>query len=268
MHTDIVVVISVCRHVASASSGGSISDLPIAAFLSACRLGLGPQHDALQDLLAHAPPNDTPDPAAPASCLPTANTSNPIPKPAAEALLLTAARVRTFAQQRHLTNASGFFFAREDRLFLVTSRHVVVDDPSQYHPDRLDIELHIDRDNLGASTWFSLALYERGMSLWRQASDSGGEIDVAILEVPKNRLPRTAIFDAFGPEHLPAANATMPIGSSVLIVGFPLGFRDSLHHLPVVRQGISLLRSACGFRAKAALLPMREPTAAQAARPS
>jgi hypothetical protein len=39
-----------------------------------------------------------------------------------------------------------------------------------HHPDRLDIELYIDRDNLGASTWFSLPLYERGMRLWRRAS--------------------------------------------------------------------------------------------------
>jgi hypothetical protein len=30
--------------------------------------------------------------------------------------------------------------------------------------------LNIDRDNLGASTWFSLPLYERGMRLWRRAS--------------------------------------------------------------------------------------------------
>jgi hypothetical protein len=32
----------------------------------------------------------------------------------------------------------------------------------------------------------------------------------------------------------------------VLIVGFPLGFHDSLHHLPVVRQGI--IASAFGLR--------------------
>ena len=41
-----------------------------------------------------------------------------------EPLLLTAARVLTFEQQRPLTNASGFFFERDKRLFLVTSRRV------------------------------------------------------------------------------------------------------------------------------------------------
>nr|WP_232072618.1 serine protease [Paraburkholderia pallida] len=145
-----------------------------------------------------------------------------------------------------MTNASGFFFTRNDRLFLVTSRHVLIDPPSQHFPDRIEVELHVDRDNLGASAWFSLPLYSGGSSLWRQASDDGGDVDVAALEVWKDRLPPGAVLDAFGPEHLPAPGHTMPVGASVLIVGFPLGFHDSLHHLPIVRQGV--IASAFGLR--------------------
>jgi hypothetical protein len=61
-----------------------------------------------------------------------------------EPLLLTSARVSTFAGQRLLTGASGFFFEREGRLFLVTSRHVMVDEPSAHFPNRIEIELHTD----------------------------------------------------------------------------------------------------------------------------
>ena len=65
-----------------------------------------------------------------------------------DSLLLSAARVLTFEGQRPLTNASGFFFERGRRLFLVTSRHVVVDEPSEHFPDRIEIELHTDEKNL------------------------------------------------------------------------------------------------------------------------
>jgi len=53
-----------------------------------------------------------------------------------EPLLLTTARVSTFEGKRLLTCSSGFFFEREGRLFLVTSRHVVVDNllPSSNAP--------------------------------------------------------------------------------------------------------------------------------------
>ena len=46
-----------------------------------------------------------------------------------ESLLLTAARISTFDEQRLLTNASGFFFERDARLFVVTSRHARIDEP-------------------------------------------------------------------------------------------------------------------------------------------
>ena len=236
---------AVIRHVPNAASGGAVTDVAVEAFLAAGKSGpKGPQYDALEELLTRAPSGHARRDTVPSS--PPANTAGIAHKPAAEALLLSAARVRTFAQLRHMTNASGFFFARNDRLFFVTSRHVVIDSPSRHFPDRIEVELHIDRDNLGASTWFSLPLYSGGRSLWRQASDDGGDVDVAVLEVWKDRLPPGAVFDAFGPEHLPAPGHTMPAGASVLIVGFPLGFHDSLHHLPIVRQGA--IASAFGLR--------------------
>nr|WP_061165122.1 serine protease [Caballeronia temeraria] len=163
-----------------------------------------------------------------------------------DSLLLTVVQVRTFAQTRGLTGASGFLFARGERLFLVTSRHVMSDAPSQHYPDRLEIEMHVDPGNLGASEWVSLPLYLDGMSLWRQATDSGGEIDVALLDIPRTRLPRGALFRAFGPQHIAASSEPVEIGASVLIVGFPLSFHDSLHHLPVVRHGI--IASSFGLR--------------------
>ncbi|MEP6825053.1 MAG: serine protease, partial [Ramlibacter sp.] len=64
-----------------------------------------------------------------------------------ETLLLAAARVCTFENQRLMTNASGFFFERGERLFLVTSRHVMIDEPSKHFPNRIEIELHVDPDN-------------------------------------------------------------------------------------------------------------------------
>lgn len=153
-----------------------------------------------------------------------------------EPILLTAARVFTFAQQRQLTNASGFFFERDGRLFLVTSRHVMYDQPSGHFPDRVEIELHIDPDNIARSTGFSIPLYRDGKRLWRQGQDSAGEIDVAVIELERKALPPSAVYRAFNPTHLHGTDAQVEVGSSVRVIGFPLGFHDTLHHLPVVRQ--------------------------------
>jgi hypothetical protein len=161
-------------------------------------------------------------------------------------LLLTAARIVTFEQQRPLTNASGFFFERDERLFLVTSRHVLVDEPTAHYPDRLEIELHIDPDNLASSTGFSVPLYQDGKSAWREGLDSAGGIDVAVIEIERPALPDTAVYRAFTPDHLHRPTDLVEVGTPLLIVGFPLGFHDALHHMPVVRHAI--VASSFGLR--------------------
>jgi hypothetical protein len=163
-----------------------------------------------------------------------------------DSLLLSATRIATFENQRALTNASGFFFERDERLYLVTSRHVLIDRPSKHHPNRIEIEIHTDADDLGRSARFSLLLYRDGKSTWRQGTDGSGEIDVAMIEIDREALPANAVLHAFTPAHLLHPPATVEVGSSVLIVGFPLGFHDTLHHLPVVRQ--SVVASAYGMR--------------------
>ena len=125
-----------------------------------------------------------------------------------EPLLLTTARVSTFDGQRPLTGASGFFFARGERLFLVTSRHVVIDKPSKHFPDRLEIELHTDADNLTRSIGLSVLLYRDGKSVWHQGKDSGGEIDVAVIELERAALPAdggAALLHAGAPAGFAAA---------------------------------------------------------------
>jgi S1-C subfamily serine protease len=166
--------------------------------------------------------------------------------PPIDSLLFAATRIGTFEHQRALTNATGFFFERDERLYLVTSRHVLIDAPSEHFPNRIEIGLHTSERDLGQSTGFSLLLYRDGKSTWHQGSDSGGDIDVAMIEVDRSALPEAAVLHAFTPQHLQPGPEAIEVGSSVLIVGFPLGFHDQLHHLPVVRQ--SVIASAFGIR--------------------
>lgn len=166
-----------------------------------------------------------------------------------EPLLLCAARIVTFQQNQALTNASSFFFKREGRLFLVTSRHVFIDKPSKHFPDRIEIELHTDRENMVKSEQFSVSLYAGGKSVWRQGSDSAGDIDVAVIELDLSALPESAVYCAFTPAHLPDFDQ-IEIGTSLLVVGFPLGFHDTLHHMPVVRHAISASSFGLRFQGK------------------
>ncbi|MEO8144776.1 MAG: serine protease [Betaproteobacteria bacterium] len=163
-----------------------------------------------------------------------------------ESLLLAVTRVTTMFGQRTLTNATGFFFERDERLFLITSRHVVLDKPSKHFPDRLEIELHVDPENVADTVGFSIPLYRDGKSLWREGFDATSAIDVVALELERGALPESLSFHAFTPAHLVERLEQVEIGTSVLIVGFPLGVHDELHRLPVARHAV--IASAFGIR--------------------
>jgi len=165
-----------------------------------------------------------------------------------ESILLTAAHIHTFNGDSQLTNATGFFFERDGRLFLVTSRHVFIDEPNDHRPDRIEIELHTDPDNVAESTRFSIPLYEEKTAAWRQGIDSAGEIDVAAIEIDREKLPEETLMHAFTPEHLQDPGGQVEVGTSILVVGFPLGFHDTLHHMPVARHAV--IASSFGLRFK------------------
>jgi hypothetical protein len=167
-----------------------------------------------------------------------------------EPILLTAARISTFNEALLLTNASGFFFERDDRLFLVTSRHVLFGKTAKHFPTRIEIELHTNVDNIAESTGFSIPLYHEGKSLWRTGLDAVGEIDVAVIELNRSALPKTAVYRAFSPHHLLSSLDQVEVGSSLLIVGFPLASmtRSITRRSPAMPS--SLRHSACASKVK------------------
>lgn len=163
-----------------------------------------------------------------------------------EPLLLSTTRVLTFDGTAALTSASGFFFRRDGRLHLVTCRHVLLEEPTEHHPDRIEIEVHTDAETLAATVGVSILLYADGKAIWREASDTAGAIDIAVIPIDEAAWPARAAVRPFGPEHLVSSLDTVRVGDRLLIPGYPLGFHDTVHHLPVVRQ--ACVASAFGVR--------------------
>ena len=163
-----------------------------------------------------------------------------------ESLLLAVTRVMTYSADKPPTNATGIFFERDGRLYLITNRHVVIDEPSGHQPERIELDLHVDPDNVAEVVPFSVPLYADEQPVWVEAVDAGGMVDVVAIELDRVALPPTLSLFAFTPEHLLKDLDAVEIGTAVRIVGFPLGFHDTVHRLPVARQAV--VASAFGIR--------------------
>lgn len=163
-----------------------------------------------------------------------------------DGLLQTTTRITTFAADRRLSSASAFFYRDDERLFLISNRHVFADAPNGHEPDRLEIGLHTDPQDLTRHAVVSLPLWQQGRPQWREISDAGGPVDIAALEIPAGRLPPDAAFQAFDPSHLEAGDEQVSVGDALTIAGFPLGFHDTVFHLAVARS--ATIASAYGVR--------------------
>lgn len=163
-----------------------------------------------------------------------------------EPLLLTTTRVSTFRGRQALTAATGFFFRRDERLFLATSRHVLHDAGTGHYPDRIELVLHVDASDLTRTAVFSVLLYRDERAIWKQGIDTGGEVDVAVLELDRAALPAGVVLRAFEPQHLQRDLREIEVGTALLVVGFPLGFYDTRYYLPIARHAI--IASSFGVR--------------------
>ncbi len=59
---------------------------------------------------------------------------------------------------------------------------------------------------------------------------------VVAIELEQSALPKSMVYEAFSPETILTPESIVEVGTSLMVVGFPLGFSDTLHNLPVVRQ--------------------------------
>lgn len=146
--------------------------------------------------------------------------------------------IEMFISDTPLGTATGFFFRSRDsgRTFLITNRHVVINEKEQRFPDRLKLWLHLDRKDLRQNDYYDVALYgdkERKQKRWTEINP---DIDVVAIELSNRDLEKFRI-SAFTSTDFAPAGMQVSIGEPVVIIGYPEGFSDTLHNLPVSRQG-------------------------------
>ena len=150
-------------------------------------------------------------------------------------MYLRVAKVLTFAGGQPLTNATGFFYQHDDFLYLITSRHVVINEAACHRPDRLQVSLHSNPGDIQQRHELSVPLYARGVPQW-YAHPNCRSADVVAIAVNDPHVLRDLYVVAFCHDDIVRKCEAMPLGQGVLILGFPLGFHDALHNLPIVRS--------------------------------
>jgi len=66
---------------------------------------------------------------------------------------------------------SGFFYCnRENRLFLITNRHVIIDEDHGYFPNVIRIRIHTNRSDLRQNEYYDIHLYNKSKKMWIESA--------------------------------------------------------------------------------------------------
>jgi len=150
-------------------------------------------------------------------------------------LVVTVTRVLQIRGDSEVGSASGFFYLNRERLFLVTNRHVVIDETKGHRPDALKIRVHTDPTNITRNIDIVTPLYEGTERRWLESEETNA--DVAAIELNRSEI-EGYVIKAFSAANMPPNDVVIDLGESVLVLGYPLGFYDDIHNLPIIRNAI------------------------------
>ncbi|MHA1974868.1 MAG: S1 family peptidase [Candidatus Hodarchaeales archaeon] len=134
-------------------------------------------------------------------------------------------------------SATGFFLKIKSRTWLITNRHVVINEDNQFYPDRLSILVHTNAENHNDNEEINIDLYENGKQVWKNFAYEEGLRDVVAIDLSNKIYTNINLINAYTKNNLPSKDQNIDVGENVLIVGYPVGFYDKINNFPIIKSG-------------------------------
>jgi len=134
-------------------------------------------------------------------------------------------------------SATGFFFEHKNTFYLITNRHVVIDEDDHFYPDHLTLRVHTSNKVLTQNRNVQVPLYDRkGGRRWLEHPTLGSEVDVVAIKIRDFVSSKDVLSPWDETSFFPSAYV-IGVGETVVVLGYPLGFYDIINNLPIARSG-------------------------------
>jgi len=139
------------------------------------------------------------------------------------------------SQPTNTGSATGFFYKNESDVYLVTNRHVVVDERENFYPDHLRIRVHTSNTDLLPNRDVDIPLYDGGTPFYLE-HQYGNNVDVVAIKI-NSYLESNDFIHPWSANYFPQQNDLIELGDPVIVMGYPMAFYDKRHNLPISRSG-------------------------------
>lgn len=150
--------------------------------------------------------------------------------------------------------ASGFFFAHRGKKYLITNRHIVINEKTGMFPDHLKFYIHLNKDDPKSIRYVSVPLYKDCRKLWLEhvdndPSDDKKIIDVVAIEISSEMNHYDKCINYWSTKNMELHDASLYNSFiNISLIGYPLGFYDEENMLPIKRSGAIASLYGADFR--------------------
>jgi hypothetical protein len=128
---------------------------------------------------------------------------------------------------------TGFFYSNltSQSRFLITNRHVIINENEDYFPNFIRVRLHTDMTDVTENEDYDIPLYDSTKKLWRESTQRGADmvaIPVDVSDLSVNGMHAVS----FASNNLLPSEIQLHLNDDVFVLGYPLDIFDRLHNLP------------------------------------
>ena len=157
-------------------------------------------------------------------------------------IYLTVTIVFVMLNGQDMGKATGFFYVREGKTYLITNMHVVKDfeiADRKIDPDCLRLMLHTNARDIRENMPLEIPLYKDRKPVWfSHPSYPDSKIDIAVIPLDQNKLEKKYTYRGLSQEVLYPSKYIIQPGEEIFVMGYPLGIFDNFHNLPLSRDAM------------------------------
>jgi len=148
--------------------------------------------------------------------------------------------ILSIEQKNRQKTATGFFYKdveRENTLYLITNRHVAIDEREGFYADYLRIEIHSSTEITRQVRVVQIPLYDdEHRPIWLEYPRLE-EMYVDIIAINlQNYFQDGDYYYYWDKNDYPSLSQIISQGHLIRVIGYPLGIHDYIHKLPIARH--------------------------------
>lgn len=148
--------------------------------------------------------------------------------------------IYSYEQKNHKSQATGFFYKdieHGNTPYLITNRHVIIDEREDFYADSIEIEIHCSSNITRQVRVVRIPLYDNGHKpIWLEFPFlEKMYVDIVAINLQSYCYDSDHYY-YWDKNDYPNKSQIETQGNSIRVIGYPQGIHDYIHKLPIARH--------------------------------